>query len=165
MPEIEAIATEVLLEVEAEGLVEVIPTARAALLTMDREGIRRLVAETLGVPTSPFRLRTARTSFGPRSSGKSAIPAWSSRSSSSERVSRCSRGRTTSQRHGPMPQPAVGGSGRVIVEGFIDFEYEITLLTVRANDGAGGRSPPISANQWDIGSLAATMSSPGSRRR
>jgi phosphoribosylglycinamide formyltransferase 2 len=84
VPEIEAIATPMLEELEAAGVVTVIPTARAARLTMDREGIRRLAAETLGLPTSPYRFCDSWTSCRPPStaataSPPSATPAWSSR--------------------------------------------------------------------------------------
>ncbi|MCP5238824.1 MAG: formate-dependent phosphoribosylglycinamide formyltransferase [Zoogloeaceae bacterium] len=139
VPEIEAIATEVLLEVEAEGLVEVIPTARAALLTMDREGIRRLVAETLGVPTSPFRFADSEDELRASIEREIGYPCLVKPVMSSS-------GKGQSLLEGPDDiakawAHASAGSrvdrGRVIVEGFIDFEYEITLLTVRANDGAG----------------------------
>jgi phosphoribosylglycinamide formyltransferase 2 len=84
VPEIEAIATPMLEELEAAGVVTVIPTARAARLTMDREGIRRLAAETLGLPTSPYRFCDSWPSCRPPStaataSPPSATPAWSSR--------------------------------------------------------------------------------------
>lgn len=133
VPEIEAIATDLLVEIEAQGLARVTPTARAAQLTMNREGIRRLAAETLGLPTSPYRfadslgaLRAATGEIGfpclvkpvMSSSGKGQSllrgeqdvePAWD-----------------TAREGGRV------GADRVIVEGFINFDYEITLLTVRA---------------------------------
>ena len=141
VPEIEAIATETLQQIEDEGIAEVIPTARATRLTMNREGIRRLAAEELGLPTSPYRfagsldeLRAAVAEIGfpcfvkpvMSSSGKGqsllraavdVAPAWDYAASA-----------------GRVDQ------GRVIVEGLIDFEYEITQLTVRAcgEDGEVG---------------------------
>jgi phosphoribosylglycinamide formyltransferase 2 len=142
VPEIEAIATPMLEELEAAGTVRVIPTARAARLTMDREGIRRLAAETLGLPTSPYRfcdslaelqaaIEGSETAVGRRGIGYPCIvkPVMSS------------SGKGQSKIDGPADvQKAwdyamAGGRvshGRVIVEGFIDFDYEITLLTVRA---------------------------------
>jgi phosphoribosylglycinamide formyltransferase 2 len=144
VPEIEAIATPVLQALEAEGLVRVIPTARAARLTMDREGIRRLAAETLGLPTSPYtfcdslaELRAAIDGGNGRGIGYPCIvkPVMSS------------SGKGQSKIDGPADVEAAwdhamaGGRvshGRVIVEGFIDFDYEITLLTVRARGADGG---------------------------
>ncbi|CAN5462209.1 formate-dependent phosphoribosylglycinamide formyltransferase [soil metagenome] len=142
VPEIEAIATSVLVEIEQEGLAEVIPTARAAQLTMNREGIRRLAAEELGLPTSNYAfagslaelqaaIDDSRVAIGypclvkpvMSSSGKGqsllrgpqdVVPAWNH-----------------ALRAGRV------NDARVIVEGFVDFEYEITLLTVRAIDASG----------------------------
>ena len=144
VPEIEAIATDMLVDIEAAGLAEVIPTARAAKLTMNREGIRRLAAETLGLPTSPYRfadslaeLQAAIDGAGDESGiGYPCIvkPVMSS------------SGKGQSLLRGPedvqkaWDYAASGGrvnAGRVIVEGFIDFDYEITLLTVRACDATG----------------------------
>ncbi|MEO7245915.1 MAG: formate-dependent phosphoribosylglycinamide formyltransferase, partial [Rubrivivax sp.] len=145
VPEIEAIATPVLQALEAEGIVRVIPTARAVRLTMDREGIRRLAAETLGLPTSRYRfcdsLAELRAAIDGGDGGEPGIgypnvvkPVMSS------------SGKGQSTLHGPQDvEPAwrhamAGGRvahGRVIVEGFVAFDYEITLLTVRAV-GAGG---------------------------
>lgn len=154
VPELEAIATATLVELEREFAADgraarVIPTARAAQLTMDREGIRRLAAETLGVPTSPYRFvdtledyRAAVAAIGVpcvikpvmSSSGKGQSlvrgdgdidPAWEVAQSG---------GRT--------------GAGRVIVEGFVDFDYEITLLTVR-HVGGTTFCAPIGHTQMD----------------
>jgi phosphoribosylglycinamide formyltransferase 2 len=148
VPEIEAIATPALLELEREGF-RVIPTARAARLTMDREGIRRLAAEELGLATSPYRFadtlddyRAAVATIGfpcvvkpvMSSSGKGqsvvrgaddVLPAWEYAQAGGR-----------------------AGAGRVIVEGFVRFDYEITLLTVR---GSGGTSfcAPIGHLQVD----------------
>jgi phosphoribosylglycinamide formyltransferase 2 len=144
VPEIEAIATPMLQQLEEAGTVRVIPTARAARLTMDREGIRRLAAETLGLPTSPYKfcdslaeLQAAIDGADGKAIGYPCIvkPVMSS------------SGKGQSKIDGPADvQKAwdyamAGGRvshGRVIVEGFIDFDYEITLLTVRAL-GADGR--------------------------
>ncbi len=143
VPEIEAIATATLQELEAAGVVRVVPTARAARLTMDREGIRRLAAETLGLPTSPYRfcdsleeLQAAIDGSNGAAIGYPCIvkPVMSS------------SGKGQSKIDGPADvQKAwdyamAGGRvshGRVIVEGFIDFDYEITQLTVRARAADG----------------------------
>ena len=134
VPEIEAIATSVLEEMEAAGQVRVIPTARAARLTMDREGIRRLAAETLGLPTSPYRFCDSLAEL------QAAIDAGIGYPCVVKPVM-SSSGKGQSKIDGPVEVQAAwdhamaGGRvshGRVIVEGFIDFDYEITLLTVRA---------------------------------
>ena len=139
VPEIEAIATDTLVEIEKEGLVEVIPTARAAKLTMNREGIRRLAAEELGVPTSPYQFANSLEELQAAIDGGIGYPCIVKPVMSSS-------GKGQSFLRGPddvikaWDYAAAGGrvnSGRVIVEGFIDFEYEITLLTVRAKDAAG----------------------------
>jgi len=139
VPEIEAIATETLLEIEAAGLAEIIPTARAANLTMNREGIRRLAAETLGLPTSPyvFADSLAAMSAAAGQLGYPVIvkPVMSSSGKGQSWVD------DASQLAAAWDAAASGGrvdKGRVIVEGVIDFDYEITLLTVRAL-GATGR--------------------------
>ena len=148
VPEIEAIATPMLEELEAAGVVRVIPTARAARLTMDREGIRRLAAETLALPTSPYQfcdslaeLRAAIAGANGQGNGqKIGYPCIVKPVMSSS-------GKGQSKIDGPADvqkawdHAMAGGRvsrGRVIVEGFIDFDYEITLLTVRAlgADGA-----------------------------
>jgi phosphoribosylglycinamide formyltransferase 2 len=138
VPEIEAIATDMLAQLEAAGKITCIPTARAALLTMNREGIRRLAAEELGLATSPYHFASslAELEQGCADVGFPCVikPVMSS------------SGKGQSKVDGPSEvaaawQYAAAGSrvdaGRVIVEGFIDFDYEITLLTVRAI-GAGG---------------------------
>ena len=139
VPEIEAIATDLLLEIEREGLAEVIPTARATRLTMDREGIRRLVAEELGLPTSPYAFAGSLVELQAAIDAGIGYPCLVKPTMSSS-------GKGQSLLRGPddvtkaWDYAMQGGrvsQGRVIVEGFIDFEYEITLLTVRAV-GAGG---------------------------
>jgi len=144
VPEIEAIATPVLEAMEAAGQIRCVPTARAARLTMDREGIRRLAAETLGLPTSPYKfcdslaeLQAAIDGVGGPGIGYPCIvkPVMSS------------SGKGQSKIDGPADVQTAWdvamaggrvGPGRVIVEGFIDFDYEITQLTVRAL-GADGQ--------------------------
>ena len=145
VPEIEAIATSMLEELEAAGVVRVVPTARAARLTMDREGIRRLAAETLGVPTSPYRFCDSLAQLQAAIDGHDGQPAIGYPCVVKPVMS--SSGKGQSKIDGPQDVSAAwdtamaGGRvnhGRVIVEGFIDFEYEITLLTVRAR-GADGQ--------------------------
>ncbi|MBL8447728.1 MAG: formate-dependent phosphoribosylglycinamide formyltransferase [Zoogloeaceae bacterium] len=139
VPEIEAIATEVLAEVEGAGLAEVIPTARAAQLTMNREGIRRLAAESLALPTSPYRFADSQEALQAAIDGGIGYPCVVKPVMSSS-------GKGQSLVRGPEEvgeawrYAASGGrvnQGRVIVEGFIDFDYEITLLTVRARNDNG----------------------------
>ena len=140
VPEIEAIATGMLEELEAAGTVRVIPTARAARLTMDREGIRRLAAETLGLPTSPYvfcdSLAELQAAID-RGIGYPCIvkPVMSSSGKGQSKID----GSADVQK--AWDYAMAGGRvshGRVIVEGFIAFDYEITQLTVRAV-GAGGQ--------------------------
>ena len=139
VPEIEALATSELQKLEAEGVVRVIPTARAARLTMDREGIRRLAAETLALPTSPYVFCDSLEELQVAIDDKIGYPCIVKPVMSSS-------GKGQSKIDGPADVKAAwdyamaGGRvshGRVIVEGFIDFDYEITLLTVRAL-GANG---------------------------
>jgi phosphoribosylglycinamide formyltransferase 2 len=130
VPEIEAIATPTLLDLEAEGFT-VIPTARAARLTMDREGIRRLAAETLGLRTSPYRFADTETQYrdAVRTLGMPCVvkPVMSSSGKGQSVV----RGETDLARAWSYSQQGGrAGGGRIIVEGFIRFDYEITLLTV-----------------------------------
>ena len=133
VPEIEAIATETLLEIEREGLARVVPSARAAQLTMNREGIRRLAAEELKLPTSPYRFASSLEEF------RAAIddiglpcvikPVMSSSGKGQSKIDR------PDEIDLAWAYANAGGRvalGRVIVEGFIDFDYEITQLTVRA---------------------------------
>ncbi|MGV8966449.1 MAG: formate-dependent phosphoribosylglycinamide formyltransferase [Cellulomonas sp.] len=154
VPEIEAIATSVLAELEAEGVVRVIPTARATRLTMDREGIRRLAAETLGLPTSPYRFCDSLDELiaaidgdglaaGVDAAGVGAPgigypcmvkPVMSSSGKGQSRIDDAAGVRTAWDH--AMSGGRVAG-GRVIVEAFVDFDYEITQLTVRAR-GADG---------------------------
>jgi phosphoribosylglycinamide formyltransferase 2 len=136
VPEIEAIATPTLLELESKGFT-VIPTARAARLTMDREGIRRLAAETLGLKTSPYRFADSmaeyRDAIGELGMPCVVKPVMSS-SGKGQSVVRTQADIEHAWNY--AQQGGRAGKGRVIVEGFIKFDYEITLLTVRH----GGRT-------------------------
>jgi phosphoribosylglycinamide formyltransferase 2 len=136
IPEIEAIATAALLQVEQEGLATVIPTARATRLTMDREGIRRLAAEELGLPTSPYEfadtLDEVRAAVGRLGTPCVLKPVMSSSGKGQSTI------RTPDDVDAAWDHALAGGrvaGTRVIVEGFVDFDYEITQLTVRAADG------------------------------
>ncbi|CAB1367297.1 formate-dependent phosphoribosylglycinamide formyltransferase [Denitratisoma oestradiolicum] len=134
VPEIEAIATDMLLEIEAEGLAEVIPTARAARLTMHREGIRRLAAEELGLPTSPYRFADSFAELQAAVAGGIGYPCVIKPVMSSSGKGQ-SLVKSTGELRDAWDYAQSGGrtgAGRVIVEGFIEFDYEITLLTVRA---------------------------------
>lgn len=146
VPEIEAIATDVLVQWESEGH-RVVPTARAAKLTMNREGIRRLAAEELGIETSPFRfadseqeLRAAAVTLGFPLVVKPIM------SSSGKGQSLVKSEADLANAWSYAQEGGRAGGGRVIVEGFVDFDFEITLLTVRH---VGGTSfcPPIGHRQ------------------
>ena len=143
VPEIEAIATDLLLEIEREGLAEVIPTARATRLTMDREGIRRRVAEELGLPTSPYAfagsLAELQAAIDDGQGGGIGYPCLvkPTMSSSGKGQSLLRSADDVAKAWDYAMQGGRVSQGRVIVEGFIDFEYEITLLTVRARAASG----------------------------
>ena len=135
IPEIEAIATETLVELESEGLT-VVPTARATRLTMDREGIRRLAAETLGLATSPYRFAQSEQEY------LAAIEAIGVpcvvkpvMSSSGKGQSVVRQADAALQAWTYAQEGGRAGKGKVIVEGFVPFDYEITLLTISAVDG------------------------------
>ena len=141
VPEIEAIHTPTLVEMEKQGL-KVIPTARAAWLTMDREGIRRLAAEELKLPTSPYRFCNTREQYleAVQALGTPCVvkPVMSSSGKGQSVV------RTPADAEASWDYAQSGGragKGRVIVEGFIDFDYEITLLTVRHAAGVAYCAP------------------------
>jgi phosphoribosylglycinamide formyltransferase 2 len=138
VPEIEAIATAMLVEIEKAGLAEVIPTARAAQLTMNREGIRRLAAEQLGLPTSPYQfadtldeLQAAIDSIGFPCVVKPVMSSSGKGQSLLKTQADVAKAWDYAQAGGRV------GAGRVIVEGFVDFDYEITQLTVRAVGASG----------------------------
>jgi phosphoribosylglycinamide formyltransferase 2 len=141
VPEIEAIATQTLVDMESDGL-HVIPTARAARLTMDREGIRRLAAETLGVATSAYRFADTLDAFS-RAIDEIGMPCVvkpvMSSSGKGQSVVRNAEGIEKSWQYARAG--GRGHAGRVIVEGFIDFDYEITLLTVRHVGGTSFCAP------------------------
>ncbi|MBL0675446.1 formate-dependent phosphoribosylglycinamide formyltransferase [Aeromonas dhakensis] len=135
IPELEAIATDTLAALEQEG-VKVVPNARATQLTMNREGIRRLAAETLGLPTSPYRFAQSKEEFvaavetiGLPCVVKPVMSSSGKGQSVLRDLAKLDESWTYAQEGGRA------GRGKVIVEGFVSFEYEITLLTVRAVDG------------------------------
>ncbi len=144
VPEIEAIATDTLVEIEAEGLAQVIPTARAAKLTMNREGIRRLAAEELGLPTSPYRFADSLAELQAAIDGTGEEKGIGYPCVVKPVMS--SSGKGQSLLKGPADvekawnHAQAGGrvqQSRVIVEGFVKFDYEITQLTVRAVGSSG----------------------------
>jgi phosphoribosylglycinamide formyltransferase 2 len=141
VPEIEAIATHVLLELEADGF-RVIPTARAARLTMDREGIRRLAAETLQLRTSPYRFAATQDEYLAAVEEVGFPCVIKPVMSSSGKGQSVAKDRESAQKAWQYAQAGgrVGG-GKVIIEGFIDFDYEITLLTVRHARGTSFCKP------------------------
>jgi phosphoribosylglycinamide formyltransferase 2 len=142
VPEIEAIHTPTLVELEAEKGQRVVPTARAARLTMDREGIRRLAAETLGLPTSPYRFVDTREEY------RAAVAAIGLPCVVKPVMSSSGKGQSTVRSEADVDAAwdyaqsgGRAGQGRCIVEGFIKFDYEITLLTVRHRDGTSFCDP------------------------
>ncbi|MEE7546285.1 formate-dependent phosphoribosylglycinamide formyltransferase, partial [Xanthomonas sp. Kuri4-1] len=146
VPEIEAIHTETLVQLEHEHGQKVVPTARAARLTMDREGIRRLAAETLGLPTSPYRFVDIAEEY------RAAIAAIGLPCVVKPVMSSSGKGQSTLRDAGEIDAAweyaqtgGRAGAGRCIVEGFVDFDYEITLLTVRH---AGGTSFCAPIGHW-----------------
>ena len=141
VPEIEAIATDTLVELEHEGFT-VIPTARAAKLTMNREGIRRLAAEELGLTTSPYRFASSREEFD------AAVEAIGIPCVVKPIMSSSGKGQSTIRSEADIEtswayaqEGGRSGAGKVIVEGFVDFDYEITQLTVRHIDGTSFCEP------------------------
>lgn len=147
VPEIEAIATDALVELESEGY-NITPTARATRLTMDREGIRRLAAEQLGLPTSPYAFADTRAE-AEAAVAKVGLPCVLKPVMSSS-----GKGQSTVRTLEELPAAweyalsgARGRSARVIVEGFVRFDYEITLLTIRTRDEGTLFCPPIGHRQ------------------
>jgi phosphoribosylglycinamide formyltransferase 2 len=141
VPEIEAIHTPTLLELEQEGF-NVIPTARATRLTMDREGIRRLAAEELKLPTSGYRFADTEEEY------RSAIEVLGLPCVIKPVMSSSGKGQSLVKTEADIAQAWAyaqeggrAGAGRVIVEGFVDFDYEITLLTIRHCEGVSFCSP------------------------
>jgi len=139
VPEIEAIATDMLVEIERMGLARVIPTARAAQLTMHREGIRRLAAETLGLPTSPYSFADSLEELRAAIEGGIGYPCIVKpvMSSSGKGQSRIDSASEVAAAWDYAASGSRVNQGRVIVEGLIHFDYEITQLTLRAL-GRGG---------------------------
>jgi phosphoribosylglycinamide formyltransferase 2 len=141
VPEIEAIATDTLLELEAQGFT-VIPTARAVSLTMNREGIRRLAAEELGLTTSPYQFAANREEFD------AAINTIGLPCIIKPIMSSSGKGQSTIKTEADIDRAwnyaqegGRSGAGKVIIEGFVDFDYEITLLTVRHTGGTSFCEP------------------------
>ena len=141
VPEIEAIATDTLAELEAEGF-QVIPTAKATQLTMNREGIRRLAAETLGLRTSPYAFAQTLAEFE-QAIADIGMPCVVKpiMSSSGKGQSVVKTAADIQQAWQYAQEGGRAGQGKVIVEGFIDFDYEITLLTIRHRDGTAFCQP------------------------
>jgi phosphoribosylglycinamide formyltransferase 2 len=141
VPEIEAIATDTLVELENEGFT-VIPSARAAQLTMNREGIRRLAAEELGLPTSPYEFAADRETFDAavaRIGMPCVIKPIMSSSGKGQSMIRSAEDIDHAWEYAQSGGRA--GAGKVIIEGFVDFDYEITLLTVQHRDGVSYCEP------------------------
>ena len=142
VPEVEAISTDVLAELEQAGRMVVIPTARATQLTMNREGIRSLAAEELGLKTSPFRFASHRDEFDQavRAIGMPCVvkPIMSSSGKGQSTIRSLEQ---VDQAWEYAQQGGRAGQGKVIVEGFVDFDYEITQLTVRHAQGTSFCEP------------------------
>jgi phosphoribosylglycinamide formyltransferase 2 len=142
VPEVEAIATDTLADIEAEGLAKVIPTARATQLTMNREGIRRLAAETLGLATSPYRFAATEEEY------RAAIAEIGMPCVVKPIMSSSGKGQSTLRKEADISpawkyaqEGGRAGGGKIIIEGFVDFDYEITLLTLRHVGGTSFLEP------------------------
>jgi phosphoribosylglycinamide formyltransferase 2 len=142
VPEVEAIATDTLAAIEQDGLATIIPTARATQLTMNREGIRRLAAEELGLLTSPYQFADTLEDF------TAAIHAIGMPCVIKPIMSSSGKGQSVVKTEADIEvswnyaqEGGRAGKGKVIVEGFVDFDYEITLLTVRHVDGTSFCAP------------------------
>ena len=142
VPEVEAIATDTLAAIEAEGIATVIPTARATQLTMNREGIRRLAAEELGLRTSPYRFASTEEEY------QAAIQAIGLPCVVKPIMSSSGKGQSTLRSEADIApawtyaqEGGRAGAGKVIVEGFVEFDYEITQLTVRHSGGTSFCDP------------------------
>jgi len=134
VPEIEAIATEVLVEIESQGLAMIVPSARAVQLTMNREGIRRLAAEELQLPTSPYAFASSYTELEKAANGGIGFPCFIKpvMSSSGKGQSRVDQLEDLEEAWNHAASAGRVKGTRVIIEGMVEFDYEITLLTVRA---------------------------------
>jgi phosphoribosylglycinamide formyltransferase 2 len=141
VPEIEAIATDLLVEMEKEGF-NVIPSAKATSLTMNREGIRSLAAETLGLKTSPYKFAGTKEEFvaAVKEIGLPCVikPVMSSSGKGQSTIKTADK---IEAAWDYANEGARGGAGRVIIEGFVDFDYEITLLTISHKDGISFCAP------------------------
>jgi phosphoribosylglycinamide formyltransferase 2 len=139
VPEIEALNTQTLAEIESSGLAQVIPTVRAVQLTMNREGIRRLAAETLGLPTSPYAFARSQQELQDAIDAGIGYPCFikPTMSSSGKGQSRITSADEVKAAWDYAASAGRVNQGVVIVEGQIDFDYEITLLTVRAKNVKG----------------------------
>ena len=139
VPEIEALNTQTLAEIESSGLAQVIPTVRAVQLTMNREGIRRLAAETLSLPTSPYAFARSQQELQDAIDAGIGYPCFikPTMSSSGKGQSRITKADEVKAAWDYAASAGRVNQGVVIVEGQIDFDYEITLLTVRAKNAAG----------------------------
>lgn len=142
VPEVEAIATDTLAELEQEGLATIIPTARATQLTMNREGIRRLAAEELGLLTSPYKFAATEEEF------RAAITEIGMPCVVKPIMSSSGKGQSVVKSEADIEhswnyaqEGGRAGAGKVIVEGFVDFDYEITQLTIRHQDGTSFCEP------------------------
>ena len=142
VPEVEAIATDTLAEIEKEGIATIIPTARATQLTMNREGIRRLAAEELGLKTSPYHFAETEEDY------KAAIREIGMPCVIKPIMSSSGKGQSTVRTESDIgtawkyaQEGGRAGAGKVIIEGFVDFDYEITLLTIRHIDGTSFCDP------------------------
>jgi len=142
VPEVEAIATDTLLQIEAEGLATVIPTARATQLTMNREGIRRLAAETLGLATSTYCFATTEEEY------RAAVAEIGMPCVVKPVMSSSGKGQSTLSEESDISpawkyaqEGGRAGEGKVIIEGFVDFDYEITMLTLRHSGGTSFLKP------------------------
>ena len=142
IPEVEAIATDTLVALESRGAVTVIPTARATQLTMNREGIRRLAAEDLGLDTSPYRFAATRDEYN------AAVASIGLPCVVKPIMSSSGKGQSTVKSPDDVEEAweyaqsgGRAGAGKVIVEGFVDFDYEITQLTVRHVGGTSFCEP------------------------
>ena len=149
VPEVEAIATDTLAELEKEGVATIIPTARATQLTMNREGIRRLAAEELGLETSPYKFAATEDEF------RAAVAEIGIPCVVKPIMSSSGKGQSTIKSEADIDhawnyaqEGGRAGAGKVIVEGFIDFDYEITQLTIR-HEGGTSFCEPIGHIQVD----------------
>ena len=142
VPEVEAIATDTLAALESEGLVTIIPTARATQLTMNREGIRRLAAEELGLQTSPYRFASTEEEYRAALAEiglPCVIKPIMSSSGKGQSMVRIEADIEHAWKY--AQEGGRAGAGKIIVEGFVDFDYEITLLTVRHAGGTAFCDP------------------------